>query len=212
EELEDQPGVGAAGGIVRLASNPTSFQRDVWQLMIHPFGTGGPDYRKSEEPNETETVQSPVYRRSALVEAEGFREDIPWAEDDELHNRLQTLDWGIRINPGANLYYSPRKNWRSFMIQFHNYGQGRGSLASEGIFPVERHHRIDVALMLWTFGFVWNPVGWALALFYLAGVGLITIEECIQTGRGWRLLYLFPLAHSSYWIGWLKTRFRRYLP
>jgi hypothetical protein len=62
--------------------------------------------------------------------------------------------------------------------------------------------------MLWTLGLSWNPVGWGLFLFYMMVVGMLTLDQRTRGDAGLRLFYLFPLAHVSYWIGWIATRFR----
>lgn len=198
---------GAAGAPVRLDPTVTMLQRDIWTVMKHPLGTGAPDYRTSGETRDVETIQAPVYRTSALEEVGGFLENLPWAEDDELHQRLMNRRWKLRILPDAELYYQPRRTSLGFMKQCFNYGKGRASLAKRQIFPTDRHRKIDRVLRFWTFGLSWNPIGWGLFLFYLIVVLFITIDSTVKRESTPRVLYLMPMAHLGYWFGWLSKRF-----
>lgn len=199
----------AAGAPVRLDPTVTMLQRDIWTVMKHPLGTGAPDYRNRGENRDVRTIQSPVYRLEALEEVGGFLETVPWAEDDELHQRLKNRQWKLRILPDAELYYQPRETSLAFMKQCFNYGKGRATLAKKQIFPTDRHRKIDRVLRFWTFGLAWNPIGWGLFLFYLIVVFFITIDSTIKRESTPRVLYLMPLAHLGYWLGWLAKRFQR---
>lgn len=207
EALHGDERLAAAGGLVTLPDSASSFQRDAWAVMEHPLGTGAPTYRTSPDPSKVESVQSPVYRREALEDVGGVPEDLPWAEDDELHRRLRTRGWQLHLEPDALLYYSPRDTHASFVQQFYYYGQGRGRLGSRGLFPSDRHLTIDRTLKLWTIGLCWNPVGWGLLVFYLMADVVITIEQCLRGKSTPRFLYLLPLVQTAYWLGWVTTRF-----
>ncbi len=208
EELEANKQLAAAGGLVRLAKPAPRFEELAWQAMTHPFGTGGPAYRNSKRRRKVSTLQSPVYRLEALREVNFFREDLPWAEDDELHHRLQEKNWELILNPAAKLSYRPRSEWRSFTHQFYNYGRGRGKLAGEGIFPTLRHWRLDKLLALWTFLLCWNPVGWGLGLVHLFISASIGLQQAFTRLSNLGLIFLFPLMHGAYWLGWLRERFK----
>lgn len=197
----------AAGAPVRLDPTVTLLQRDIWTVMKHPLGTGAPDYRNAVSNQDVQTLQAPVYRREALEEIGGFLENVPWAEDDELHQRLKNRQWKLRILPDAELYYQPRGSSLDFMRQCFNYGKGRATLARRQIFPSERHRKIDRVLRFWSLGLAWNPIGWGLFLFYLIVVFFITVDATIKRESTPRVLYLMPLAHLGYWLGWLSKRF-----
>jgi cellulose synthase/poly-beta-1,6-N-acetylglucosamine synthase-like glycosyltransferase len=148
-----------------------------------------------------------VYRRRVLQEAGGFREDLPWAEDDELHHRLVQNGWELRLEPKARLYYRPRTSPGELTRQFYHYGRGRGQLCTESIYPTPRHRTIDLVLLIWTGFLFWNPVGWVLGGFYLGIVLTLGLMKSLQTGLvGIRLGVLLPLMHGGYWLGWLRER------
>ncbi|MFB6346312.1 MAG: glycosyltransferase, partial [bacterium] len=172
--LADNPAYAAAGGTVRIDPTASMLQRDIWTVMKHPLGTGAPDYRTAQQTRDVQTIQSPVYRQEALEEVGGFLETVPWAEDDELHQRLKNRQWKLRLLPEAELYYQPRQTSFGFMTQCLNYGKGRGTLGRRKIFPSDRHRKIDRVLNFWTLGLAWNPIGWGLFLFYLMVVFFIT--------------------------------------
>lgn len=206
--LKDDATFGAAGGLVQLAEEASSFQHNVWSFMCHVLGTGGPAYRtRNEEGGLVETIQSPVYRRESLRFAGNFREDLPWAEDDELHRRLREAGHKLYLQPEAKLYYLPRPRFRDVFIQMNHYGQGRGRLGKEGIFPTRRHRIIERLLLIWTFGMVWNPIGWGIGIFYAMFLPIIVFHEWMENRGGWPLLLLFPGGQLVYWLGWLRGRF-----
>lgn len=207
--LRSRPDLAAAGARVSLDEGVSPFQTTVWRVMSHRLGTGGPDYRCREEPGSVPSLQSPVYRRSALEGAGGFREDVPWAEDDELHHRLRRRGWELYLDPTVRLYYRPRAKLRAFLRQSHNYGRGRASLAREGVFPDPRHRRIDRLLRIWTLGLAWNPLGWLLATMHgLFVVGLWGTRYLRGKPAGPWFPALLVLMHAFYWGGWLRDRFR----
>lgn len=213
KHLRERPGVAAAGGRVSLDDEVSPFQAAVWQAMSHRLGTGGPDYRLREEPGTVPSLQSPVYRRSALMDAGGFREDIPWAEDDELHHRLRRRGWDLYLDPSVRLYYRPRETLRGFVRQVHHYGRGRATLARQEVFPDPRHRRIDRLLGIWTLGLAWNPLGWLLAGIHgLFVIGLWGGRYLRGQPTGPWFPVLILLMHVSYWGGWLRERFRETPP
>lgn len=208
EDLKGDSSLAAVGGRVSLASEPTSFQKDAWAVMKHPLGTGAPAYREGTKSAVVDSLQAPVYRSEALESVNGFPEDLPWAEDESLHHQLRREGKKLKLNPSVSLYYSPRKSTLSFLTQFHHYGKGRGKLTARKIFPTERHETIDSTLKLWTFGLCWNPIGWGLFVFYLMTDLVLTIEQVRTKKSSPRFFYLLPIAHVSYWLGWLSTRFQ----
>lgn len=206
--LEEDESLGAVGALVDLHPGANQFQKNVWAFMCHVLGTGGPSYRvKPDEPATVPSVQSPVYRRDAVDEVGRFREDLPWAEDDELHFRLRNRGWDLLLHPGERLYYLPRSKYSGFFRQMNHYGRGRGQLGRRGIYPSRRHKMIDRLLMIWTFGLVWNPIGWGFALFYSFFLIVIVAQQWSEDNGGYPLFLLFPGGQISYWLGWLATRF-----
>jgi glycosyltransferase involved in cell wall biosynthesis len=206
-DLKGNSSLAAVGGRVSLASDPTAFQQDAWAVMKHPLGTGAPAYRGGTEPAVVDSVQAPVYRTEDLKAVNGFPENLPWAEDEFLHHQLRRNGRKLKLNPSVYLYYFPRKSTLSFLRQFHHYGKGRGQLTARNIFPTERHETIDSTLKLWTFGLCWNPIGWGLFVFYLMTDVVLTIEQVRTKKSSPRFFYLLPIAHISYWLGWLSKRF-----
>jgi len=176
--------------------------------MTHVLGTGGPAYRtQTHEAGSVETLQSPVYRRTILEAVGLFREDLPWAEDDELHQRLRQTGSRLWLEPEAKIYYQPRKTDRGMLLQMNHYGHGRGTLGRESIFPSKRHRTIDRLLIVWTFGITWNPIGWGLVLFYALFLPVLVFNEYMEDRGGFPLLVLFPGGQLAYWLGWLRGRF-----
>lgn len=206
--LVERSYLGAAGARVRLDPGASSFQRDAWRVMCHRFGTGGPAYRRAEEAGEVPSLQSPVYRRRSLEKVGGFREDVPWGEDGELHHRLRKHDWPLYLVPEATLYYQPRSTLHGFSRQALHYGHGRASLARQGIFPDPRHRWIDRLLFVFVFGLVWNPIGWLLMGLYpfvvLAAWGL---QRRADGERNAWFPVLMGLMHGAYAWGWIVERF-----
>lgn len=208
DELSSDTDLVAAGGVVECADGSTNFQRDVWEVLESPWFIRGPKYRNQTNELFVETLQSPVYRRDELSKHGGFRETIRWAEDDELHSRMnKQSNKRLKLNPDAVIYYVPRRTVRGFFMQCFNYGQGRGRVSNDGKFPAERHRKMDIILRIWTFCLWWNPIGWGLGLFYGLSVLMTTLQRIIDRSASLRLIYLYPGCHFFYWLGWIKTRF-----
>lgn len=159
ELLTKNPNAAAAGGVLVPGESLTTFQKDAWCVLNHPLGTGAPGFTEFSRSDEEGTLRSPLYRREALESVGGLPEELPWAESEALHGRLKSKGWKLLRHPEVKLYLHPPDTLGDLRDYFLGHGQGRGRLGARGLFPSDRHQNLDRALMLWTLGLSWNPVG-----------------------------------------------------
>lgn len=92
-----------------------------------------------------------VYRRTALVEADGFDEDLRVGEDVDLVWRVVGAGHTIRYEPRALVTHRNRGSWRAFAVQRIRYGSSAAALD-------ERHPGAVPPVQL----DLWSMVTWAL--------------------------------------------------
>jgi mycofactocin glycosyltransferase len=118
-----------------------------------------------------------VMRRSAF--GDGFREDMPVAEDVDLVWRLAAAGWRLRYEPAARVAHEHRARVRAWL--------GRKAFYGTGAAPLARHHprRVPpVALAPWTAA--------AMALlgvqrrWSVAAAGAVTVVATVRLARGLR--------------------------
>lgn len=118
-----------------------------------------------------------VVRREAF--GDGFREDMPVAEDVDLVWRLAAAGWRLRYEPAARVAHEHRARVRAWLGRKAFYGTGAAPLA-------RRHPRRvpPVALAPWTAA--------AMALlgvqrrWSVAAAGVVTVVATVRLARGLR--------------------------
>ncbi len=118
-----------------------------------------------------------VVRRSAF--GDGFREDMPVAEDVDLVWRLVAAGWRLRYEPAARVAHEHRASVRAWLGRKAFYGTGAAPLA-------RRHPRRvpPVALAPWTAA-VMTLLG-VQRRWSVAAAGAVTVVATARLARGLR--------------------------
>jgi mycofactocin system glycosyltransferase len=118
-----------------------------------------------------------VVRREAF--GDGFREDMPVAEDVDLVWRLAAAGWRLRYEPAARVAHEHRASVRAWLGRKAFYGTGAAPLA-------RRHPRRvpPVALAPWTAA-VMALLG-VQRRWSVAAAGAVTVVATVRLARGLR--------------------------
>jgi mycofactocin system glycosyltransferase len=118
-----------------------------------------------------------VVRRSAF--GDGFREDMPVAEDVDLVWRIAAQGWRLRYEPGARVAHEHRAGVRAWLGRKAFYGTGAAPLA-------RRHPRRvpPVALAPWTAAAM-TLLG-VQRRWSVAAAGAVTVVATVRLARGLR--------------------------
>jgi succinoglycan biosynthesis protein ExoA len=88
EELKARDAVGCGGRVLTTAANQSLAARLVAACLGSSFGTSSKSFRNHPE-GYADTVNYPVYVRSALVEIGGYDEELYRNQDNDLNQRLR---------------------------------------------------------------------------------------------------------------------------
>jgi mycofactocin system glycosyltransferase len=127
-----------------------------------------------------------VVRRAAF--GEGFREDMPVAEDVDLVWRIAASGWRLRYEPGARVAHEHRASVRAWL--------GRKAFYGTGAAPLARQHprRVPpVALAPWTAAAM-TLLG-VQRRWSVAAAGAVTAVATVRLARGLR-------KPGEPWISW----------
>lgn len=113
----DDPKVAAVGGVDLTPHNTTSYFQKASGLLDELRAGSGGSYRRLRGCNV-------AYRKSTLVEAGGFDEQLVTCEEVELHNRLRKMSYKLVFDPSIKVYHKRRPSIIKYYRQFRNYGSG----------------------------------------------------------------------------------------
>jgi glycosyltransferase involved in cell wall biosynthesis len=108
-----------------FAQGDDAFTRAVAWAMTSSWGVGKAAFHVGGESGESDTVYLGAFRRSALVEAGGYDEDMIRAQDWELNYRLRKNGGVIWFDPDLKVIYRPRNSIKALASQYFQYGQWR---------------------------------------------------------------------------------------
>jgi succinoglycan biosynthesis protein ExoA len=133
------------GGAQRFVAE-ASFQAGVALASKSFLGNGGAKYRNPKYTGYADTVYLGCFWKKTLLEVQGYNVEANSNEDAELNLRLKKVfdttqitnqdaelnqrlitqnKQAIYIDSKICVWYYPRKNWKSLLIQYFKYGRGR---------------------------------------------------------------------------------------
>jgi len=215
------------GGIQKpiVARGAKSFtQKAVALALSHFFGVGNAHFRIGKKSGYVDTVYPGCFRREVFEKVGFFDEkSAVISEDADINYRIRRFGGKIYCNKDIIAYYYPRDNFRDLWRLYLRYGGAKaGNLISRGKLTAGRQSIPPIFLLtlilLPILGIFYN------ILFYiwlLIGISYILIdifvslylvlkceiEEKIRHPLSlfWRLLFVFPIIHFSWSIGfWLR--------
>ncbi|MGM0380938.1 MAG: glycosyltransferase [bacterium] len=198
--LNTKSDVFAAGGKHQFGGNRSGFQRAAEEICSHPLA-----------PKKTagliNQAQGLIYRKNLLTANKCWNKKLNYSAQIELMTRLKNEGKRILFTDKTSFTVLPPANWRRFFAMQRKKGQVIGELARYDLLPSLPFWRVDRLLTLWSFTLAWNPFGWGLILLYTFFTTSTAICRGLRCKPGWRIIYLLPLLHLGWWMGWLDCRF-----
>jgi hypothetical protein len=217
-QILNETGAANVGGY-RAAQGFTWFQQAVAWAMTSPAGVGPARYQTGGEPGPCDSVYLGVFRRDALVQADGYRESYLRAEDWELNLRIRRAGGLIWFHPALGVTYRPREGLRALASQYWHYGRWRHVVAREHAGTINARYLAPPAVTLTvTAGIVAGlagaatgtavlaAAGFAVPVLYLAGVASVTAtaRSLPWRARAWLPAVLITM-HLSWGAGYLTS-------
>ncbi|MEE9298004.1 MAG: glycosyltransferase family 2 protein [Acidimicrobiia bacterium] len=199
------------GGPMR-PEGETPFGEAVAAATTTPIGVGPGRFHYSEVEEFVDTVFLGAFRRSDIIAAGGYDEDIRQAaEDHELNFRITKSGGTILLDPTIRSIYRPRSSPGALWKQYHNYGQGKVStLMKHRALPTWR----PLVPALFVLGLITSTIWLAFRPTRLAGLlaltayGALVLVTSVVKSRfrpmpAGRTAYAILIMHVSYGLGFL---------
>ncbi len=120
-ELKAQGAVGCGGRVVTRPANPSRQARLVAWALSHPFGSSRKSFRTQPE-GFVDTVNYPVMRKQALLEAGGYSEKLARNQDNDLNQKLRARGHQLYCTWKTRCTYHPNSTLRDLF----RYARGNG--------------------------------------------------------------------------------------
>lgn len=206
-EVLDRTGAACVGpAVTNVGTARTS--RAIALAMSSPFGVGDAHYHYLKEERAVDGVAYGAYRRSTFDEIGLYDEDLVYAEDNELNDRLTRAGRTVLLSPEIRVRYFTRETMGAFFKQYFRYGRGRTRYVLRAPGSVRLRHLAPFALVgvlgaSFLVGFLdaraWIVLLGVLAL-WLLGAGIATAR--IGRAKGGDALPLVPLAFACGHFGY----------
>lgn len=208
---------GAANGLLtgvggpQVAAGDTPPARIQALALNHPFGVGGPVYRRASKPVFSETIYLGAYPVNWLHRVGGWDDVFARNEDYELNVRLREAGGQLLVDPSIHSSYLVRGSLWQLAEQYFHYGVWRTVTLRRHPLAWRWRHLAPALLVAALAGALflvaWTP--WPLTGLLAAYLGLdlaVSLQLSLRHGLAAlpRLLVVFPLLHLSWGIGfWL---------
>lgn len=213
-ELLTETGAVNVGGVM-AAEGTTPFQRAVAAAMSSPFGVGGGRFHYGGEPGPADTVYLGVFRRDALLAANGYDERFTRAQDWELNHRLRSAGGKVWFAPELRVTYRPRHSLRALGRQYRDYGRWRRAVMRRHPDSVRWTYLVPPATVAGVAaGVVVAATGRRVGLLAPLGYAAANLIASAVVGRrlpaneAARLPAIFATMHFSWGYGFLTSRAR----
>jgi succinoglycan biosynthesis protein ExoA len=214
-------GVDGVGGPLETIGE-TAISKAIAAAMSSPFGVGNSAFRTVK--NKTmlaDTVAFPAYKRSAIMRAGPYDEELVRDQDDDYNYRLRKLGGRLLLAADVRARYYSRSSLGSLWRQYFQYGYFKVRVMQKQPRQMRLRQFVPtvfvLALMISGLPVPFSSPGrWAFGL--VAGAYLVAnIAASVITARTARcpMPLLLPVAfatlHLSYGVGFLAglIRFRR---
>ncbi|MDJ0923015.1 MAG: glycosyltransferase family 2 protein [Acidimicrobiia bacterium] len=201
-------------GGIQQAVGITPMQRAIAYAMSSRVGVGDARFHYGGPPGATDTVYLGVFRRSALIEAGMFDEDLTRNQDYELNIRLRANGGIVWFDPSLRVIYRPRRTLAALWRQFFEYGTWKRRVIR--MHPESTRLRQLVAplfiialLISLVLAFTpWRPLAPVVPLLYVVLLATATISQLIRTRDPAALLFPAAVAtmHVAWGLGFLSSR------
>jgi hypothetical protein len=213
----------AVGGPYRMAGKDLMGQA-IAAAMSCPFGVGQSRYRYGGDVENIDSLANALYPTSLLRRFLPFDRTVGRGrgQDWEIHYRMRQA--GIRLAQFADIrhdFYGRKSLWGLWQ-QYFTWAEAKvGMIRKHGLGAVRWTHFLPMAFVLWAvLGAIVGSVSQVGRWVWIGGLGLygialLSFSLLMAARRGWRLLWLLPVAflsmHLAYGLGmlWNLTMGRR---
>lgn len=211
KSLLDNPEIHCVGGVVINVYQNAESER-IGLAMGSTFGVGAGNFRVIKKSEFTDTVGTPMYRRSLFDEIGYFNEALLRNQDDEFNYRITKLGRKILLNADITIKYYVRASVKNLFKQYYQYGYWK-------VFVNRMHKTVTTLRQLVPAIFVLGLfIGFILCFAHPFFIGvyisvlLIYAVAAIAAGyavakdisKGLKVALIFPVLHFSYGWGYLK--------
>lgn len=208
------------GGVcITLPANDGSKAMSIALAISHPIGIGGSSFRVgSDKIREVDTVPFGCFRRSIFGEIGFFDTDLIRNQDDEFNGRIIKNGGKIHLIPDVKIQYFARKNVRSLLKMFYQYGLFKPLVNKKLGAPATLRQFAPPLFVLFLFSWIFIfflsdffKYIWILlfAFYFLMAfaVGCILAAKKKRLTLAFIIPVIFFLIHMSYGLGFLKGFF-----
>ena len=209
-----------AGGVECVSGPQEPHGEDAWSRRValalrSRLGIGGATFRNPTQEIEVDTAFTGVWRRSTLLELDGWDEAWPINEDAELAARIREGGGRYVCLPAMAARYVPRRSLRALAVQYWRYGQYRAKTARRHPIGLRHSHVLPPALVATATAAALGPrpvrrVARLALLPYAAAVAGATTSAGKDERFGDRLWLpvIFAVMHLSWGSGFIAGSVR----
>lgn len=209
--LQQRPDLAVVGGRQEARARGRGVvEQSIARSLNNSLGMGLSRYRRTDRSGPADTVYLGFFRRSQLVEEEGWNEDFPTNQDFELNRRLGAngLIW---VLGDQAVEYLPRRTLGELFAQYHRFGRWKVRYWRRTGDPPRPRQIVILALPVLALG----AAPWVLRWVFSSRLGRIGIGPCLALA-GWAYdrscpadgsppgpRLLAPIASALVASGWL---------
>ena len=208
------------GGVMKTkVRNLNKKTAAILKVLSHPMGVGGAKFRTGvAELTKVDTVPFGLYKKSVMINLNGYDERLVRNQDIELSKRILKQGMSIYLVPSVSCNYYARESYLG--IARNNYRNGYWNLLTvyitRNIESLSMRHFVPLGLVLALLGSLVLGMFWfpgifaftAILLTYSIGVLYVSASINDRTTSTLHLIWGFFTLHFSYGFGSLVGIFR----
>jgi hypothetical protein len=195
-------------------ANQSPKARAIAYALSHPWGVGNSHFRiGAAEPMWVDTVPFGCYWKEVFDRIGLYNEALVRNQDDELNHRLIKQGGRILLVPKIASFYTARESFKKLWTMFYQYGYFK-PLAARSVGTVMTARQLIpslflVCLALAAFLAFWSPTMAVIFKIIVAAYAALDLTVSLHAAlvRGLRcglwLMFVFPILHMSYGMGYL---------
>jgi succinoglycan biosynthesis protein ExoA len=214
-ELESRAAIGCGGRVLTTAANATLQARLVAACLGSRFGSSSKSFRTSLE-GYADTINYPVYRRSALISVGGYDEQLYRNEDNDINQRLRARGHRLYLTWKTSCRYFVQPTIPSLLIYAWNNGYWNGISVKKNASALALRHFVPGMFVLTCLLFSllaaahphmpatyrsWAalPITFLLCIYF--GVALL-VSSVVCIRRKWSPALLLPFVFFSFHVAY----------
>lgn len=147
-QLQDREVASVGGRRIGVAESARG--RAVAAVLSSRFGVGSSVNHYGTRIQDTDHSSFGVYRRSVLLEMQGWDETLAVNEDADVDHRIVEAGHRIRYDPDMEIHWKVRETLRDFGRQYRRYGRGKAHMVRKnGGRAMRLRHLAAPGLIVW---------------------------------------------------------------